>query len=290
MPAPPQFRAGEPQPTQASLGDAKWFDIFQDETLRDLIQRSADGQLRHPHRRAACARRPKASCHGDAVLSLPATRCAGGLPRATAFNRRSSRPGMDSDGASWESISSANCAAQPRPRALISWRLEENAEGGDAGAGRAGRHRPTSTCASTMRNSSTCGSPSRPARSRSNWWRRASKAASPACSKSTRPRRWSPRPRRRRALLEKAQEQTENLINFLIGKQPGPVERGNEPRRTSRSRRRFPPACRRRCWNAGPTCARPSSSLVAANARVGVAKAAFYPEHQSDCRRRHSVH
>ena len=31
VPAPPQFRAGESQPTQASLGDAKWFDIFQDE-------------------------------------------------------------------------------------------------------------------------------------------------------------------------------------------------------------------------------------------------------------------
>src|SRR3954451_2193776 len=36
--APPAFRAGETQPTAASLGDAKWFDIFQDEALRDLIR------------------------------------------------------------------------------------------------------------------------------------------------------------------------------------------------------------------------------------------------------------
>src|SRR5215471_18250366 len=35
---PPSFRAGEPQPTAASLGDAKWFDIFQDEQLRGLIR------------------------------------------------------------------------------------------------------------------------------------------------------------------------------------------------------------------------------------------------------------
>src|SRR5690349_11839412 len=40
VPAPPQFRAGEPQPTQASLGDAKWFDLFQDATLRGLIEQT----------------------------------------------------------------------------------------------------------------------------------------------------------------------------------------------------------------------------------------------------------
>ncbi len=38
--APPQFRAGESQPAQGSLGDTKWFDLFQDETLRGLIQES----------------------------------------------------------------------------------------------------------------------------------------------------------------------------------------------------------------------------------------------------------
>ena len=38
MPAPPQFRAAEPQPSNASLSDTKWFDLFQDETLRGLIK------------------------------------------------------------------------------------------------------------------------------------------------------------------------------------------------------------------------------------------------------------
>lgn len=38
--APPQFRAGESQPSQLSLGDTKWFDLFQDDSLRGLIQQA----------------------------------------------------------------------------------------------------------------------------------------------------------------------------------------------------------------------------------------------------------
>ena len=38
VPAPPQYRAGERQPAQASLGETKWFDLFQDDTLRGLIK------------------------------------------------------------------------------------------------------------------------------------------------------------------------------------------------------------------------------------------------------------
>ncbi len=36
--APPQFRAGSAQPEPASIGDVKWFDLYQDETLRGLLQ------------------------------------------------------------------------------------------------------------------------------------------------------------------------------------------------------------------------------------------------------------
>jgi multidrug efflux system outer membrane protein len=42
IPAPPQFRAAQPQTDTASLGDIKWFDLFQDEVLRQLIQQSLD--------------------------------------------------------------------------------------------------------------------------------------------------------------------------------------------------------------------------------------------------------
>jgi len=40
IPAPTQFRSGESQPGSASLGDVKWFDLFQDDTLRGLITAS----------------------------------------------------------------------------------------------------------------------------------------------------------------------------------------------------------------------------------------------------------
>jgi multidrug efflux system outer membrane protein len=38
VPAPPQFRSGEPNPSKVSLGNEKWFDIFQDDVLRALIK------------------------------------------------------------------------------------------------------------------------------------------------------------------------------------------------------------------------------------------------------------
>ena len=60
-------------------------------------------------------------------------------------------------------------------------------------------------------------------------------------------------------LLEKAQEQTENLINFLLGKPPGP-SRAAGALSTSLSRRRFPPVYPPLCWNAAPTCGRRSSN------------------------------
>src|ERR1041385_6617253 len=38
VPAVPQFRAGESKPTATSLGETKWFDLFKDNPLRDLIR------------------------------------------------------------------------------------------------------------------------------------------------------------------------------------------------------------------------------------------------------------
>jgi multidrug efflux system outer membrane protein len=78
------------------------------------------------------------------------------------------------------------------------------------------------------------------------------------------------------ALLEKAQEQTENLINFLLGRDPGPVKRGhalvNQPQPPQVPPRPAPALLERR-----PDLREAEQRLVAANARVGVAKAAFYP-------------
>lgn len=38
VPTPPAFRNGEAAPTTASLADAKWFDLFQDDILKQLVE------------------------------------------------------------------------------------------------------------------------------------------------------------------------------------------------------------------------------------------------------------
>jgi len=78
------------------------------------------------------------------------------------------------------------------------------------------------------------------------------------------------------SLLEKAQEQTENLISFLLARPPGPVARGRaltEQPRPPEVPAGLPSALLER----RPDLRAAEQLLIAANARVGVAKAAFYP-------------
>ncbi len=57
------FARGEPQPGQVSLGDVKWFDLFQDETLRGLIQEAlkANYDIRIAAQRVIEAQKVKSS-------------------------------------------------------------------------------------------------------------------------------------------------------------------------------------------------------------------------------------
>ncbi len=117
---------------------------------------------------------------------------------------------------------------------------------------------------------------SKRARSPSNWSRPAWTAEWPTNSSSTRRRAWWPRLSTNQALLEKAQEQTENFINYLLARNPGPVARGKSLAEQPQPPQ-VPAGLPSSILERRPDLREAEQHLIAANARVGVAKAAFYP-------------
>jgi outer membrane protein, multidrug efflux system len=273
IPAPAQFRAGEPQPGPVSLGDVKWFDLFQDDRLRDLIAEA----LRANYDIRIAAQRV---LQGEGQLS--ATR-SGLFPQfnaqASADRAGVNSPYQSSAGAfgvaSWEidlfgklrratEASRADLlAVQENQKAVMQLLVAEVASAyfdlreydAELDLVRESiKTRQESVALVTAREEGGVSNLVEVDQAKTL-------VASAQASAS---------------LLEKAQEQTENLINMLLGRQPGPVTRGrslvDQPQPPQ-----VPAGLPSALLERRPDLRVAEQQLIAANARVGVAKAAFYP-------------
>jgi len=273
VPTPTQFRAGEPQPGPVSLGDVKWFDLFQDERLRDLIAEAlrANYDIRIAAQRVLQAEGQLAATRSGLFPQLNAQ---GGAARTGVNSPFESTAGIFGI-ASWEidlfgklrratEASRAELlAVQENQKAVMQILVAEVASAYfdlreyDAELDLVRESIKT-------RQESLMLVTAREAGGVSNLVEVDQAKTLVASAQAN------------ASLLENAQEQTENLINLLLGRQPGPVTRGrslvDQPQPPQ-----VPAGLPSALLERRPDIRVAEQQLIAANARVGVAKAAFYP-------------
>ena len=273
VPAPPQFRAGEPQPGSASLGDTKWFDLFQDEKLRGLIK---DALQANYDVRIAAQRVIEAQNQLTATRSalFPQVNAQVAVARTGLKSPIESTAGAGGV-ASWEIdlFGKLRRASEAARADLLSVQENQNAVMQTLVAQVASAYfdlleydaelqyvlesidtRQTSVKLVTAREEGGVGDLLDVDQAKTLVQSAQAQAA----------------------LLQKAQEQTENLINFLLAKPPGAVERGRslvEQPQPPQVPAGIPSALLER----RPDLRSAEQQLIAANANVGVAKAAFFP-------------
>lgn len=270
---PPQFRAGGAQPDQASLADTKWFDLFHDDMLRGLIRegleanydvRIAAQRVLQAEGQLIATRAPlfpwlsgQANSTGNGIQTP--LQQSGGAFYAVAWE-------LDIFGRLRRATEAARAdlfAVQENRNAVIQSLIAQVASAYFDLLEYDVELEYVRESIRTREESVTLV---------------ASRAEGGVASllEVDQAKTLVASARANAALLEKAQEQTENLINFLIGKQPGPVRRGTilveqwQPPEV-------PAGLPSRLLERRPDLRLAEQQLIAANARIGVAKAAFFP-------------
>lgn len=273
VPSPPQFRAAEQPPSQASLGDTKWFDIFQDPALRGLIQEAlaANFDIRIAAQRVLQAEGQLRATRSPLFPQLGA--------QAEALRTGVKSPIQSSGGlfgtASWEIdlFGKLRRATEAARAELLATKANQEAVTQTLVADVASAYfdlREYDAELVYVRESITTRQESvRLVASRVQGGvasalelDQAKTLVSSALANA--------------AQLERTQEQTENLISFLLGRQPGAIARGANLTGQSQPPQ-VPAGLPSSLLERRPDLRSAEQELVAANARVGVAKAAFYP-------------
>jgi multidrug efflux system outer membrane protein len=273
LPAPPQFRAGEAQPGQTSLGDMKWFDLFEDETLRGLIRDAlaANYDVRMAAQRVLAAEGqlsatrsglwPQLGASGEATrtgVDRPVQSMAGGFGAASweidLFGRlRRATEAARADMLALQENQKAVMQALVAQVAAAYFDLREyDAELEYVRESIQTREKSVNLVAARVEGGVASALELDQAKTLV------------ASAKAN------------LALLERAQQQTENLINFLLAKPPGPVARGKSLTEQPQPPQ-VPGGLPSALLDRRPDLRLAEQQLIAANARIGVAKAAFFP-------------
>ncbi len=272
-PAPPQFRDAETPPTVPSLGDLKWFELFQDEELRKLIhealeanynvltaaQRVVEAQGQLQATRAALF--PQLNAGGIASrqgLSSPIQSSVGALASASweidLFGkiRRATEAARADLLATKDNQAAVTIALVAQMATAYFQLLEYDLELRYVRESLIQRRASVSLVKARMDGG---------VGTQLDYDQALSLVYSAEADE---------------ALLEKGVTQTENVINFLLAKPPGQVARGKiltEQYQPPGVPAGLPSALLDR----RPDVRASEQQLIASNARVGVAKAAFFP-------------
>ncbi len=273
VPAPPQYRGGESQPAQPSLGEAKWFDVFQDDTLRALLGEAvkANYDIRIAAQRVLAA-------EGQ----LSATRS--GLWPQFGGHAEAGRTGVHSPTQSWagafgvasweiDLFGKLRRASEAAKADMLALKENQNAVMQALVAQVASAYfdlREYDAELEYVRDS---------IKTRQESVKLvAARVEGGVASELELDQAKSlvASAQAEMALLERAQEQTENLISYLLAKQPGPVARGRSLTEQPQPPQ-VPAGLPSTLLDRRPDLRQAEQQLIAANARVGVAKAAFFP-------------